>query len=196
METKGERTKAAIVERAAGLFNRVGYAAASMSDVMAETGLEKGGIYNHFGSKQELAAAAFRHSAGVVAGRWGDALAGMAGLPAVLAMIRTAREFAQRPPVPGGCPYLNAAVESDYGDPTLLQAVREALDGWEGRLRQLLEAAVLAGDLAVPDPAAVAATLVAAMEGMFLLEGVFRTGEHAARIGSQLEALVIAMKSR
>ncbi len=196
MESKGERTKAAIIERAAGLFNRVGYAAASMSDVMAETGLEKGGIYNHFRSKQELAAAAFQHSAGVAAGRWSDALAGKVGLPAILAMIRTAVEFAQSPPVPGGCPYMNAAVESDHGDPTLLQAVREALDGWEGLLRWHLEAAASTGELNMPDPPAVAATLVAAMGGMFVLEGVFRSGEHAVRIGSQLEAMVTAMKQK
>lgn len=114
----------------------------------------------------------------------------------MLSMIRTAIEFAQSPPVPGGCPFLNAAVESDYRDPTLVQAVREALRGWEGLLRLHLEAAVLAGELAVPEPPALAATLVAAIEGMFLLEGVFRSGEHATRIGRQLEAFVLALKRR
>ena len=195
MTTKGERTKAAIAERAAGLFNRVGYAAASMSDVMAETGLEKGGIYNHFASKQELALAAFQHSVRVVTGHWSEALEGLVGLPAILTMIRLARKYSQSPPITGGCPYLNAAVESDYGDPALLQAVRAELGGWEGRIRTHLESAVQAGELAVPDSAALAATLVAAMEGMSLLEGVFRSGEHAARIGSQLEAMVLSMKT-
>ncbi len=194
MDTKGERTKAAIAERAAGLFNRVGYAAASMSDVMAETGLEKGGIYNHFASKQELALAAFQHSVRVVTGRWSEAVDGLVGLAAIMAMIRTARKYSQSPPIPGGCPYLNAAVESDYGDPALLQAVRAELGGWEERIRRHLEVAVDTGELAVPDPAALAATLVAAMEGMSLLEGVFRSGEHAVRIGSQLESMMLSMK--
>ena len=104
MTTKGERTKAAIAERAAGLFNRVGYAAASMSDVMAETGLEKGGIYNHFASKQELALAAFQHSVRVVTGHWSEALEGLVGLPAIMMMIQLARKYSQSPPIYRGVP--------------------------------------------------------------------------------------------
>ena len=60
--TKGERTREGIVAAAAPLFNQRGYAASSMSDVMAATGLEKGGIYRHFESKDELALAAFDHT--------------------------------------------------------------------------------------------------------------------------------------
>ena len=53
---RGERTREHILEQAAGLFNRKGFAGASMSDVMAATGLQKGGIYRHFESKEALAA--------------------------------------------------------------------------------------------------------------------------------------------
>ena len=58
---KGKLTREMILEKAAGLFNSRGYFGASISDVMEATGLEKGGIYNHFGSKDELALAAFDH---------------------------------------------------------------------------------------------------------------------------------------
>ena len=54
MTTKGERTRRRIVESAAAVFNTRGYFGSSMSDLVRETGLEKGGIYNHFGSKLEL----------------------------------------------------------------------------------------------------------------------------------------------
>ncbi len=54
MTTKGERTRRRIVESAAAVFNTRGYRGSSMSDLVRETGLEKGGIYNHFGSKEEL----------------------------------------------------------------------------------------------------------------------------------------------
>jgi len=46
-----------IIEQAAALFNQQGYAGSSMSDLMRVTGLQKGGIYNHFRSKDELALA-------------------------------------------------------------------------------------------------------------------------------------------
>jgi TetR/AcrR family transcriptional repressor of nem operon len=51
--TKGERTRARIVATAAPLFNQRGYVGASMADLMAATGLEKGGIYRHFESKDD-----------------------------------------------------------------------------------------------------------------------------------------------
>src|SRR5438034_712113 len=51
---KGEATRRLILERAAPVFNQRGYAGASMSELVEATGIEKGGIYNHFGSKEDL----------------------------------------------------------------------------------------------------------------------------------------------
>ena len=44
---------------AAPVFNRQGFVGASMRDLIDATGLEKGGIYNHFGSKEQLALEAY-----------------------------------------------------------------------------------------------------------------------------------------
>src|ERR1700739_260990 len=60
--TKGQQARREINERAAPLFNQKGYEGTSLSDLMDATGLQKGGIYRHFGSKEELAAAAFAYS--------------------------------------------------------------------------------------------------------------------------------------
>src|SRR5271170_4930943 len=56
---KGEETRRRIIEEAAPLFNQRGYEGCSIQDIMDATGLEKGGIYRHFDSKEELAAEAF-----------------------------------------------------------------------------------------------------------------------------------------
>src|SRR6478735_9446858 len=60
--TKGERTRQRIVELAAPVFNRQGFAGASLRDLIGATGLEKGGIYNHFGSKEQLALEAYDYA--------------------------------------------------------------------------------------------------------------------------------------
>jgi TetR/AcrR family transcriptional repressor of nem operon len=60
--TKGEQTRRRIVEAAAPIFNIRGYEGASLSELMAATGLKKGGIYRHFSSKEELAAEAFDYT--------------------------------------------------------------------------------------------------------------------------------------
>ena len=52
MVKKGERTRRVIVEKAAALLNTRGYFGSSINDLMREMGLQKGGIYNHFSSKE------------------------------------------------------------------------------------------------------------------------------------------------
>jgi AcrR family transcriptional regulator len=55
--TKGEQTRQHIIQQAATLFNQRGFIGSSVSDVMQYTGLQKGGIYRHFQSKEQLARA-------------------------------------------------------------------------------------------------------------------------------------------
>jgi len=59
---KGEDTRQEIIRKAAPIFNQKGYDGAALSDLMRATGLEKGGIYRHFESKEELAGVAFDHA--------------------------------------------------------------------------------------------------------------------------------------
>src|SRR3954471_15205930 len=77
--SKGARTREQLVEQAAALFNQHGYHGVSMSDVMAATGLEKGGIYRHFASKEELSLAAFAFATDKMQERFTAALAGKEG---------------------------------------------------------------------------------------------------------------------
>jgi len=60
--SKGEQTRTMILERTAQLFSCKGYFGSSLSDIMEATGLEKGGIYNHFTSKEQLALEAFDYA--------------------------------------------------------------------------------------------------------------------------------------
>jgi TetR/AcrR family transcriptional regulator, transcriptional repressor for nem operon len=59
---KGEETRHRIVAEAAAMFNKNGFEGSSLSELMKATGLEKGGIYRHFSSKEELAAEAFEYA--------------------------------------------------------------------------------------------------------------------------------------
>ncbi|MDR7220999.1 TetR/AcrR family transcriptional regulator [Aminobacter aminovorans] len=54
-------TKTAIVEAAFRLFLERGYEGASMSDLVAATGLSKGAVYHHFRDKDALHDAAIEH---------------------------------------------------------------------------------------------------------------------------------------
>ncbi len=52
--SKGERTRQAIIEAAHELFVGQGYSATSMRQIATRAGVALGGIYNHFGSKDEI----------------------------------------------------------------------------------------------------------------------------------------------
>jgi AcrR family transcriptional regulator len=95
---------------------------------MAATGLKKGGIYRHFASKDELALAAFAYAVDRMRERFDQALAGKVGaLEQLRAIIGVYARIPTDPPVPGGCPLLHAAVDSDDGNPELRAEARRVL---------------------------------------------------------------------
>lgn len=52
--TKGERTRADIIEAAHDLFIQNGYHGTSMRQIASQVGIALGGIYNHFASKEDI----------------------------------------------------------------------------------------------------------------------------------------------
>ena len=167
--TKGEQTRRKIVEAAAPIFNRSGYAGSSLADLMAATGLKKGGIYRHFASKEELAAEAFDYAWELA---WNARMASVdedaPGVEPLKQLIANIVDF--RAPVAGGCPILNTATDSDDGNPLLRARVSKALRAWVGRLQLILKRAAARGELKPDvDPKAVATLIVASLEGALMM---------------------------
>jgi AcrR family transcriptional regulator len=57
---KSERTRRAVLDAAARLFARRGYAGTNLSDIAAEAGIKTGSLYYHFESKDELVSEVLR----------------------------------------------------------------------------------------------------------------------------------------
>jgi len=53
-QRKSDRTRQAVLDAAARLFARRGYAGTNLSDVAAEAGIKTGSLYYHFDAKDEL----------------------------------------------------------------------------------------------------------------------------------------------
>lgn len=180
---RGDETKARIVEAAAAVFNRQGYGGASISDVMAATGLQKGGIYGHFASKEALACAAFEHAVACVRERTQEALAMQQHAADRLRAIVSAFEtHATDPPVDGGCPLLNTAVDAEAGPAALRERVQEAFRAWQDMIRQIVARGVERGELRTEADGDEAATLIISMmEGAILMSRLHRTPKHVER---------------
>ena len=56
-QDRAERTRNAILDAAAAVFEERGFNGASLSDILARAGVTKGALYFHFTSKEELAKA-------------------------------------------------------------------------------------------------------------------------------------------
>jgi TetR/AcrR family transcriptional repressor of nem operon len=178
--TKGQQTRRKIVEAAAPIFNERGYDGASMADLMAATGLKKGGIYRHFSSKEELAAEAFDYT-------WKAAQnARLVNIDETASGIEQLKQqianfVNYRGPVSGGCPILNTAVDADDGNAKLRTRVRKALRSWVVRLQTIVEKAAERGEIrAGADPKAAATLIVATLEGALMITRLERN-DHALR---------------
>jgi TetR/AcrR family transcriptional regulator, transcriptional repressor for nem operon len=194
--SKGELTRQAIIEKAAPLFNQRGFAGCSMADIMEATGLEKGGLYRHFSSKEELAADVFRYAMqtavdarGISANLEGDAVTQL--------RLMIARFVAVPSPLPGGCPLLNTAIDSDDGNLVLRELAQQALASWKQKIRRIVKKGISAGELgSSADPHRIANLVVATLEGSLMitrLEGNRRALQDAQL---SLEAFLDAIQSR
>lgn len=186
-------TRERILDQAADLFNQRGYWGTSLSDLLAATGLEKGGLYHHFDSKEALALEAFEHGVDRIRAAIREALAGVhEAVPRLHTVIDTYASFVERPPVAGGCPLLNTAVEADDTHPALraraASAMTELLDGTFGRiLTRGIERGELRADL---DVEGTAALFVAAIEGGVMLSKLYGDNDYMRRTARRLHDLV------
>lgn len=198
---KGEKTRQEIIRRAAPIFNRKGYSGAALSDLMRATGLEKGGIYRHFESKEELAGNAFDHAWKVSM----DArFEGTEEIPNTVDRLKQiVRNFRDRRTglVPGGCPLLNTAVESDDGNPQLRAKARQALSSWLDRLQSIAEEGQRRGELRPDvDCAKLATLIVSTLEGGLMVSRLQRKEESldsaCRHLEEYFESRVRAQRSR
>jgi AcrR family transcriptional regulator len=174
--TKGEQTREDIILKAVDVFNTKGYAASSISDIMAATGLQKGGIYNHFSSKEELSLAAFEHASGIVGQRMTDAIRSESNAVAKLvALITTFRMHVENPPFRGGCAVLNAAVESDYANPEFREHVCKVMDELRSLIIYVVNEGIKRRQIKPSVNSDYCATVfIATMEGGVMLSSLYR----------------------
>ena len=189
---KGAQTRERIVETAATVFSERGFFGSSMTDLLAATGLQKGGLYNHFASKEQLALAAFDWAVGSVERRYERALAGVPGaVDRLLAIVGVIRGLVEDKALPGGCPILTTAIEADDTMPALRDRARDAMTRWQRLIGSTVKAGVAAGELRPDaDPYTVATLVTATLEGAVFLCKLYDDPVHMRRAVDHVEAYV------
>jgi TetR/AcrR family transcriptional repressor of nem operon len=175
---KGEQTRREIIRKAAPIFNQKGYNGAALSDLMEATGLEKGGIYRHFESKQQLAAEAFDYAWKLAIDTRFEGTQEIRNTVDRLKQI--VRNFRDRRAglVPGGCPLLNTAIDSDHGNPQLRAKARRALSWWLDRMQSIAEEGQKRGEVRSDvEPAKMATLIASTLEGSSMVSRLQRKEE-------------------
>jgi AcrR family transcriptional regulator len=142
--TKGERTRAAILDAALRLVSKAGLDGLTIGTLADATGMSKSGLFAHFGSREELLLAVLAHGqAQFTEVVFQPAMAKPRGLPRLRAMFVHWLDWTESAELPGGCPMIGGASEfDDRPGPvrdmlaggqrtwieTLKRAVRQAID--------------------------------------------------------------------
>jgi AcrR family transcriptional regulator len=198
MPTKGERTRAAILDEAARLASVVGLEGLSIGGLANATGMSKSGLYAHFGSKLELELATIEAARQTfVAEVLRPALAAPRGIERLLATCEAFLVHVEHRVFPGGCFFAAAAAEVGSRPGPVREAVAAQQRAWLQLLERLAGEAEELGELPRgTEPAQLAfelhALLVAA-NNSFILQGDGGAFERARRaIRARLQVPVSA----
>lgn len=126
------RNRQNIVDAAGRMFRAQGIDAVGIADLMKEAGLTHGGFYNHFASKDDLAAevcnASFTASLGVLAQAIEDGDA-----PAGSPLRRVVDDYlsAEHRDAPdGGCPSASLVIDAGRHDETIQRSYAAGVEGY------------------------------------------------------------------
>lgn len=163
-----QATRRLLLEAAFAEIYEHGFQAASLENILAQTGVTKGALYHHFRNKQALGYAVVDEVlAPIMRQRWIEPMGSsddpVATFHQILDRMRQEKGFEK---VQWGCPVNNLAQEMSPLDEGFRQRIQRIFDSWqqaiEGALRRGQRAGTLRDDL---DPERVAFFIVAAFEG-------------------------------
>ncbi|MFD4737519.1 TetR/AcrR family transcriptional regulator [Streptomyces virginiae] len=175
-------TKEKLLEGALRTLAEQGVAKASARTVAATAGVGQGLIFYHFGSVDELLAAACRYGAEQRVARYRDRLAALGSLAELLEFARAMHEEER---AAGNVALLGQLLAAGQTSPVLAAATADGLGLWVEELEKVLTRLLAATPLeGYADPAGLARATAASFIGIELYEGVDPQGA-----GSALAAL-------
>ena len=148
LKTKGERTRHAILTRAAELATQEGLEPLSIGRLAEATDMSKSGLFAHFGSKEELQLATVDHAASlfreeVIA----PARAAPKGVARVWALCDHMVDYSERQVFPGGCFFACTSAEFNNRPGPVRDRIVEMVGTWLSYLEHAVEQAQQAGEL-------------------------------------------------
>jgi len=147
--TKGEQTRAAILDKAVEMTSRTGLESLTIGALAEATGMSKSGLFAHFGSREELLLATLDHGTRLFTDIvLAPALKEPRGTPRLRALFRNWLDWTESTQLPGGCPMIGAAAEFDDRPGPVRERLREGQGQWIGVLKKAVRLAIETHELA------------------------------------------------
>ena len=171
---KGERTRARIVEEAAGLIHERGVVGTTLDDVKAAAEVSGSQLYHYFPDKNELVQAVIDYQADTIVNNQRQAnLGSVKGVEAWRNMVITEAKRAQ---AKGGCPLGSLGGQLAESDPEARSRIAAGFERWTAAISEGLRSLQADGQLPSGiDPDDLAITLLATLQGGLLLAQVQRS---------------------
>jgi TetR/AcrR family transcriptional repressor of lmrAB and yxaGH operons len=179
-----DRSRVALIDAAANLFRRQGYAATGLNQILGEAGVRPGSLYHHFPQgKQQLAAAAVESGGAAIEGLLRRLLA--KDIPVADIVDRWVDVHIAGLTVDwrDGCPIEPIATESVHASALVREASARVFDGWCRAIEERLRA----DGWSSTEAESVAVALISLIEGALLLSriagdvGALNAAKQAAR---------------
>lgn len=190
---KGEKTRQRIIEKSALIFNEKGYHHTSISDIMSETGLKKGGIYRHFKDKNELMIEAFYFSVRKVRNYFLEKTASESDEIILLKIFfEIFKNLADDIPIAGGCPIFNASIEmDDQQECGLLPHAQNSMQRLIEMVTEIIESGMQKGifrsDISAKDQAVF---FISSLEGGLGLTKLYKDQKYLKAVCENLEKYI------
>ena len=184
-----EVTKETILKKSGILFNTQGYKATSISNITDATGLTKGAIYRHFTSKDDLEIETLTHLSALMNEKIrGRIKAETTAGNKLRAVVQFFESYISNPPIEGGCPLLNAAIEADDAHPQLRRTALKILNGLRSGLISILEKGIYYKQLKRGiDKELYATLIIASLEGSIMMSKLSGNDDDIKRTIKHLE---------
>ncbi|MGX1364882.1 TetR/AcrR family transcriptional repressor of nem operon [Streptomyces canus] len=155
-----------LIEHAETVFRRQGFDGASVQDITSAAGVPKGSFYNHFKSKQELAAEIIRRYGGATDVSMLEQNDVRPARERLRAHFASQAQRTNSTGVEYGCLLVTMASEMPMAGEEVGTAVRGGFSAWVDRLTEVIRQGQEAGEIRSREPARdLAAFLVDAFEG-------------------------------
>lgn len=182
-------TKESILRKSGILFNTQGYKATSLSDITTSTGFTKGAIYRHFKNKDVLELESLNHLATVMFQKMREKVKEQKTAGSKLKALFTFFEsYISNPPVKGGCPLLNVAIEADDTSPMLRKGANQFLSLFRDSIITILDNGVRYNQIkASVDKEFYATLIIASLEGAIMMSKLSGNNSDIKKVNKHLK---------